>query len=246
MVGVTGFSRLRKSMYLQHVVHWLPAIIASLAIISLAHVAVFADEPPTGSELTNYINNGGYIKAGSVSQRGYTQVYYEYQGNYFYITEESNNHQNVVSAGRFIAWERVVDGRSQIVLYDVVTRASRIIVSSGTNTKPSLDQFGNIAWERWDGHLWQVHYFDYDTNQIKTVTDSDSLSNIRPDVLGDSVVYAHKDSSGTWSAFLYNASTQQTEVLASGSGYEAGWPQFKQDSSITVDKPSYSSIVQPF
>ena len=222
---------------------WAPAFVLPVALLLGIHTAVFANQPPSTGELGNFINNGGHLRAGSVVQNDYQQVYYEYNGNYFYITDEPYNHTNVASQGRFMAWERVVHGRSQIVLYDAVTRADRTIASSGANARPTVDEFGNVAWQKWDGAFWQVYHYSYVNNTLTAVT-RDTYSSIRPDVQGSDVAYTRKDASN-WRTYRYNVSNQQREEVITGTALDAAWPQFKNDGSLSTSKQAYSTVIEP-
>lgn len=246
-MGRLAFSKLIKSLktrkFFARGLSWAPSFVLPVVLLLGIHTAAFANQPPSTNELNSYINSGGHLRVGSVVQNDYQQAYYEYNGNYFYITDEPYNHVNVVSQGRFMVWERVVQGRSQIVLYDAVTRADHTVASSGANARPAVDEFGNVVWQRWDGAFWQVYHFDYVNNSVTPVT-REAYSSIRPDVQGGDVAYTRKDAS-SWRTYRYSVANQQREEVITGTALDAAWPQFKSDSSLSTSKQAYTTVIEP-
>ncbi|MCA9357666.1 hypothetical protein KC902_00205 [Candidatus Kaiserbacteria bacterium] len=66
-----------------------------------------------------------------------------------------------------IVWQRFIDGRYQIILYDLRSREERQLTFSRTNNmEPKVSSEG-IVWQAWDGHDWEIMYFDgFYTDQL--------------------------------------------------------------------------------
>lgn len=59
-----------------------------------------------------------------------------------------------------VVWQRFIDGRYQIVLYDLQNQKERQLTFSRTNNmEPKVSSEG-IVWQAWDGHDWEIMYFD--------------------------------------------------------------------------------------
>lgn len=80
---------------------------------------------------------------------------------------------------RQIVWQRQIDGRYQIVLYQIDEDEERQLTFSRTNNmEPKVSEDG-IVWQAWDGNDWEIMYFDGTyTDQL---TDND-LQDVAPAV----------------------------------------------------------------
>lgn len=70
-----------------------------------------------------------------------------------------------------IVWQRLIDGRYQIIVYDIQKEQENQLTFSRTNNmEPKVSEDG-IVWQAWDGNDWEIMYFDGKyTDQI---TDND-------------------------------------------------------------------------
>ncbi|MBP6881047.1 MAG: hypothetical protein KBC35_00250 [Candidatus Pacebacteria bacterium] len=70
-----------------------------------------------------------------------------------------------------IVWQRLIDGRYQIISYDIDEQEETQLTFSRTNSmEPKVAKEG-ITWQAWDGNDWEILYFDgKSTDQI---TDND-------------------------------------------------------------------------
>lgn len=73
-------------------------------------------------------------------------------------------------------WQRLIDGRYQIISYDLNTREETQLTFSRNNSmEPKISAEG-IVWQAWDGNDWEVMFFDgqftdqITTNEIQDVT----------------------------------------------------------------------------
>ncbi len=59
-----------------------------------------------------------------------------------------------------IVWQRLIDGRFQIILYDIMEQTETQLTFSKTNNmEPKVSDAG-IVWQAWDNNDWEVMYFD--------------------------------------------------------------------------------------
>ncbi len=59
-----------------------------------------------------------------------------------------------------VVWQRLVDGRYQIILYDIMEEnETQLTFSKTNNMEPKVSEAG-IVWQAWDNNDWEVMYFD--------------------------------------------------------------------------------------
>jgi len=114
-----------------------------------------------------------------------------------------------------VVWQRLVDDRYQVVSYDVeAEKESQLTYSRTNNMEPKVSKDG-IVWQSWDGHDWEVMYFDGKyTDQL---TDNQSQD----------VAPAISDGYVLWSVLGESEQEAKVYSLASGetlniNGYEGG------------------------
>jgi hypothetical protein len=116
---------------------------------------------------------------------------------------------------RQIVWQRLIDDRYQIVLYDLEEGEERqLTFSRSNNMEPKVSDMG-IVWQAWDGNDWEIMYFDGTfTDQLT----SNSVQDVAP---------AIDDGYILWSVLGSEEQEAKVYSLASGeilniSGYEGG------------------------
>ncbi|MCB9810206.1 hypothetical protein H6781_01240 [Candidatus Nomurabacteria bacterium] len=114
-----------------------------------------------------------------------------------------------------IVWQRLVDDRYQIVLYDIEEGEEKQLTFSRTNNmEPKVSEAG-IVWQAWDGHDWEIMYFDGQyTDQLT-------------DNLTQDVAPAIDDGYILWSVLGNSEQEAKVYSIASGetlniNGYEGG------------------------
>ncbi len=59
-----------------------------------------------------------------------------------------------------LVWQRLIDGRFQIILYDIMEqRETQLTFSKTNNMEPKVSDAG-IVWQAWDNNDWEIMYFD--------------------------------------------------------------------------------------
>tara|TARA_B100000508_G_scaffold120126_2_gene101109 strand:- start:9860 stop:11692 length:1833 start_codon:yes stop_codon:yes gene_type:complete len=114
-----------------------------------------------------------------------------------------------------VVWQRLVDGRYQIISYDLEELEETQLTFSRTNSmEPKVSKEG-IVWQAWDGNDWEVLFFDGKfTDQI---TDN-NIQDVTPVVEDGYVLWTVLG--GTESeARVYSLETSEVMTI---SGYEGG------------------------
>ncbi len=114
-----------------------------------------------------------------------------------------------------LVWQRLIDGRYQIVVYDIREK-TEIVVTSGTsnNMEPAISG-DNIVWQQWDGNDWEIVL--YSKSGFTTITEND-VQDIGP-VIEDKFI--------VWTAAGVDAQLAQVYSLETGTiqaitDYEGG------------------------
>lgn len=59
-----------------------------------------------------------------------------------------------------IAWQRLIDDRHQVILYDIAKdKESQLTFSRTNNMEPKVSVDG-VVWQAWDNNDWEIMYFD--------------------------------------------------------------------------------------
>jgi hypothetical protein len=59
-----------------------------------------------------------------------------------------------------IVWQRLIDGRYQVILYDIIEEEeSQLTFSRTNNMEPKVSRDG-VVWQAWDNNDWEIMYFD--------------------------------------------------------------------------------------
>lgn len=73
-----------------------------------------------------------------------------------------------------IVWQRLINGRQQIILYDIAeSKEAQLTFSRTNNMEPKVARDG-VVWQAWDDNDWEIIYFDGNfTTQITDNTEQD-------------------------------------------------------------------------
>jgi len=114
-----------------------------------------------------------------------------------------------------IVWQRLIEGRTQIMMYDIMEgKETQLTFSKTNNMQPKVSEAG-IVWQAWDNNDWEIMYFDgVHTTQI---TDND-VQDVAP-VIQDGYILWNVLGSNTQQARVYSLATKETVSIK---GYEGG------------------------
>ena len=143
---------------------------------------------------------------------GYQQVFYIYQGNKHFVTNESRNSRNPSANGGYITYVSDFNEAGQIFLYGVVNDTRTQLTFTGTNLNPKVDDKGRVTWEGWDGNTWQIFFFDGKSVRQLTIEET----SLNPDLSGDYISYGRRGANGTWRAVVYSIKDDKSIDVALG------------------------------
>ena len=157
-------------------------------------------------------NNGNldiFIKTGSGEEQ-ITDNYYEDSAPKYDL-----------KSGR-IVWQRLIDGRYQIILYDLKTRTElQLTTGSNNSMEPSISG-KYVVWQQWSGSNWEIVLFDgVDTTRL---TDND-VQDLVP-VIEDSYVLWTAVGSNAQLVRVYSLETGTTQTITNHEGGEIINPRF--------------------
>lgn len=114
-----------------------------------------------------------------------------------------------------VVWHRLIDGRYQIIMYDIMEDSELQLTFSKTNNmEPKVSDAG-IVWQAWDNHDWEIMYFD--GTYTEQLTDNDS-QDVAP-VIQDGYVLWNVLGGDEQQARVYSIKTKETTSIV---GYEGG------------------------
>jgi hypothetical protein len=114
-----------------------------------------------------------------------------------------------------VVYQRLVDGRYQIVLYDIMDeKETQLTFSKTNNMEPKISDAG-IVWQAWDGNDWEIMLFD--GSYTEQLTDND-VQDVAP-VIQDGYVLWNVLGGSEQQARVYSLDTKETTSIQ---GYEGG------------------------
>lgn len=121
-----------------------------------------------------------------------------------------------------LTWHRLIDGRYQIMTYDIESRTERqVTFDRYNNMQPS--RFGDvIVWQGWVGNDWEV--FMEKGNEQKMITDN-TTHDISPRINGTHIIWQAYEND-TWVMKVYDIRTAQIETIHGNDGGSVENPRF--------------------
>lgn len=75
-----------------------------------------------------------------------------------------------------VVWQRMVEGRHQIILYDIRKGTETQLTYSRTNNMEPKVSTEGVVWQTWDGKDWEIFYFDGKLTQQLTENESQDVA----------------------------------------------------------------------
>lgn len=114
-----------------------------------------------------------------------------------------------------VTWQRMIDGRYQIILYDIEEAEETQLTYSRTNSmEPSVSNAG-VVWQAWDNNDWEIMF--YDGTYTDQLTDNDT-QDVAP-VLEDEYIIWTIIGPDSQLAQVYSLKTKEIVTI---SNYEGG------------------------
>lgn len=208
---------------------WILPVLLSGAVLFGFHSQVRADPVPSRSELETYLAEKT-LSVYTEARDNYPQVYYNFNRRPIAITGDNYPHLHPLVSGRYISWQGVVNGLSQIFLYDVLTDTRLQLSHSGVNEGHFIKD-NKVVWQRWEGRRWQIYY--YDGFNVRRITDGNN-SSLRGSTDGRQIIYAEQLDTDRWKAQSYDIASGKVATIREGDTASTAYPQFNADGRIST------------
>lgn len=114
-----------------------------------------------------------------------------------------------------IVWQRLIDGRYQIMMFDIMANKEMQLTFSKTNNMQPKVSSSGVVWQAWDDNDWEIMFFDGSyTEQIT----SNGVQDVAP-VIQDGYVLWNVLGGTNQQARVYSLKTKETTTIQ---GYEGG------------------------
>jgi hypothetical protein len=136
--------------------------------------------------------------------------------------EYDDTSPDIDAASMRVVWQRMIDGRYQIISYDLRERKETQLTFSRTNSmEPKVSRSG-IVWQEWDGNDWEIMYFD--GKFMNQITDND-VQDVTPTIEDGYILWSVLGGL-TPEAKVYTIATEQTMTITGHDGGAVANPRF--------------------
>jgi hypothetical protein len=174
--------------------HWQ----TGLVVISLLVLSVWLLPPSwvlaryDEAQSQRWQDHPGQVKIATVGN--FSQVLFADNGDDLQLTQKQLNATQVKRAGRYIVWLERHDGFDQVVRYDLATKSELALTFTGNHRHPTINNRGQVAWEKWVGEEWHVVWFN---GELIALVDAAFPAGVRPHFLPDALEYVSVMADGT-------------------------------------------------
>ncbi len=190
---------------------------ATIAVTGVAVITpVFAQLEDFDTRLSQYtVSQTPLVGSETRGEGGYEQIYYLFEDNKYFLTDEAYSHGAAVADHEKIAWMTKIDGMWQIFLYNLTTKQLLQLTHGGNNVDPKISG-GKVVWQGWIDGTWQI--FFYDGKTVAKLTSGDT--SVNPDISGDYIVYSRKDKNNLWRGTGFSIPENKELDIAVGNEYK--------------------------
>ncbi|MCB9811891.1 hypothetical protein H6783_03180 [Candidatus Nomurabacteria bacterium] len=153
------------------------------------------------------------------AQDGDYEIFFIKNGKVMQLTDNAYDDTKPVvdPSGSAAVWQRLVNGRYQIVSYDLNDKKETVLsLPSQNSMEPSVDD-GLVAWQEWDGHDWEIVLFDGSSTTALTNNEAQDLS---PSVSNGFVLWQTMTNLGSLQSYVYDHERQTVRSIDTPSGGE--------------------------
>jgi len=147
---------------------------------------------------------------------GDKEIYVEKGGKIFAITSNTfdDDAPYYDEVSNTIVWHRLIDGRYQIISYDVNSKTeTQITRERYNNMEPS--RFGDVTvWQGWIGNNWEIFLLK---DGVRTMITNNTTQDITPIINGTHVVWQSFEG-GVWHMKVYDIYTGIIQTIEDSSG----------------------------
>ena len=121
-----------------------------------------------------------------------------------------------------IVWHRLIDGRYQIISYNIDDNKETQITSDRFNNMYA-NRYGNVTvWQGWVGNDWDIFMLDGDT--VKMITDN-TIHDVSPRINGDHIIW-QSFVNDVWVMQVYDIRTGKIKTAEGAQGSSIQNPRF--------------------
>jgi beta propeller repeat protein len=121
-----------------------------------------------------------------------------------------------------IVWQRLIDGRYQIIAYDVVIGEEAQLTNDRYNNMEPQRSGDVIVWQGWIGNDWEIMYLQNDA--LTMITDN-TTHDIAPSINGNHIVWQSFEN-GAWKMKVYDIRSKEIQTIGEADGSSIQNPRF--------------------
>lgn len=121
-----------------------------------------------------------------------------------------------------IVWQRLIEGRSQIIQYDLKSELEKQLTFDNFNNAEPYIYGDAIVWQGWVGNDWDVFYMK--NGEVKMLTDNTS-NDVTPRINGDHIIWKAFEGD-RWNMKIYDVQTGHIETVTDAAGGSIENPRF--------------------
>ncbi len=161
----------------------------------------------------------------TMDEEGDTEIYLTIDGEILQLSNNlvDDNSPKYDSISESVVWHRLIDGRYEIVTYDLKTDIESIMTDNDTNDMEPDRSGDYTVWQRWSNDNWEIVLFD--GREEKQITTNDK-HDVAPSVRGEFVIWHTSASDGTRQVAVYEIKTGLISEIADTEGGVVENPRF--------------------
>lgn len=136
--------------------------------------------------------------------------------------DDAGPHYDPVSES--VVWHREIDGRHQIMSYDIVRDEKRQLTETRTNDMEPTRSGDTTVWQRWVDDRWQVIILQNGQEEVQLT--NDSVHNLAPYVRGDHVIWNTYTVFGEPRVAVFDTTTEHISYIDNSEDGRVSNPRF--------------------
>ena len=124
-----------------------------------------------------------------------------------------------------VVWHREIDGRYQIMSYDIRTDTIKQLTDTRVNDMQPSRSNTYTVWQRWVDGYWQIVLYDADTDEEELLTES-QVHDVGPSVRGTYIIWNTTAANGEAQLAVYDIDTGLISYIVDDEGGRVSNPRF--------------------
>ncbi|GEM_PF-3344572 len=209
-------------------------------LLFLTTVSVYAQSFDEQVDWLNALKENK-VEFKSVSNGKLQEVVASWDGKNRSLISNNRNNSQQDNSGEYLVWVSNINGYNQVFRRHLPTDTDLQLTFASNNVSPVVDEYGNVAWERWIDDSWQIFLFD--GVSIRRI--SKGIVGVRPRISGGVLFYAEKKNDVTWQLTGYSLQSDQSSELQIGSSskdIKLEEDRVVFDDGNSINKISFSTV----